>query len=68
MSCLPEIPDGSTIRAVLMLRTGLGWAVGVGFLIAGKIDAEQMAFADDKGAREAAIRLADRLDLQVYHG
>ena len=68
MSCLPQIPARSTIRAVLMLRIGLGWAVGAGFLVTGKIDSEQMVFADDKGARAAAIRLADRLDLQVYHG
>lgn len=68
MGCGPEIPDRSTVRAVLMLRAGPGWAVGAGFLVAGKIDAEQMSFADDEGAREAAIRLADRLDLQVFHG
>lgn len=60
-----EIPHRETIQVVLMLRTGLGWTVGVGGLLAGRIERDHMGFANERDARVAALALSDRLDLFV---
>lgn len=61
----PEIPERDRVQVVLMLRTGMGWTVGIGGIVAGRIERDAMAFATDRDARAAALTLSDRHDLMV---
>lgn len=65
MTCGPEIPERERVRVVLMQRTGLGWCVGIGFMVSGRIDEDRMAFLTEREARGAALALSDLRDLMV---
>lgn len=65
MSALNPIPERERLQAVLMQREGLGWAVGVGGVLAGRIERERSVHLDEHAARAAALMLSDRLDLLV---
>lgn len=65
MSALVEIPDRDRIEAVLMVRTGMGWTVGIGRVSAGKPEREREAHLTEREARAAALALSDRHDLLI---
>ena len=59
------IPARERLEAVLMIREGLGWSVGVGCLVAGRIERERTGHVAEQEAQEAALALSDRVDLIV---
>ena len=59
------IPDRDRLEAVLMLREGLGWAVGVGRLVGGRIERERSGHVAEREAHDAAVALGDCLDMLV---
>lgn len=63
MTALLALPHRERLRAVLMLREGSGWRVGVGSIVSGKIDEDHGGFNSDRSAERAALRLADERDL-----
>ncbi len=63
MSVLLRLPARERAQAVLMRRTGLGWAVGVASIVTGRLNDDAEAYWSEKDASTAAIALADRLDL-----
>lgn len=65
MSALNPIPERERLQAVLMHREGMGWAVGVGGVLAGRIERDRSVHLDERAARAAALGLSDRLDLLV---
>ncbi|MEH3121103.1 MAG: hypothetical protein PGN16_03840 [Sphingomonas phyllosphaerae] len=60
---LQPLPDRLRMRAVLMQRGRGNWRVGTGALTVGAIERDLVVYATEIEAHEAAIRLADRLDL-----
>ena len=65
MTALVRIPYRETMLAVLVVRSGLGWRVGIGRVATGRIDGGHESFAEQKEAAAAAIELADSRDLIV---
>lgn len=65
MTALKPIPTREDMQAVLMIRTGLGWTVGVGGVLAGTITSRARRCLDDKEATAAAVALSDELDLMA---
>jgi hypothetical protein len=65
VSVLHSIPARDRLEAVLMLREGMGWAVGIGCLVAGRIERERSAHMGEREAQAAALDLSDRFDLIV---
>ncbi|MCT8003283.1 hypothetical protein NZL82_15510 [Sphingomonas sanguinis] len=61
----PTTPDRETLEAVMLMRVGGGWAVGIGCLVAGEIGRERSSYLTDREAQAAALDLADRHDLIV---
>lgn len=60
---LVQLPARERLQAVLLVRTGLGWAVGVGSIVAGRIERDGSAYLTERDAERAALSLADRFDL-----
>lgn len=59
------IPVRERLEAVMMRREGLGWAVGIGCLVAGRIERDRSAHIEEDEAQATALELSDRLDLIV---
>lgn len=60
---LQPLPDRLRLRAVLMQRGRGNWRVGTGALTVGAIERDLTVHTTEIEAHDAAIALADRLDL-----
>lgn len=65
MSALVRVIPRDRIRAVLMVRRGLGWHVGIGGMLTGEIEGTATPYLSDREAEDAAMALADRHDLMA---
>lgn len=65
MSVLNAFPQREGLQAVLMLRRGLGYAVGVGGLVSGQFDGPAECHLSERDAQTAALALSDVHDLIV---
>lgn len=65
MTALNQASERERLEAVLMKRDGLGWAVGIGRLVAGEIERERTGHMAEGSALRAALILSDRFDLLV---
>ncbi|PZU77749.1 MAG: hypothetical protein DI530_12215 [Sphingomonas sp.] len=63
MTALVQVPDRDRLEVVLIERAGLGWAVGIGRLMARGIERDRTAFLMEREAIGAARRLADAGDM-----
>lgn len=68
MSALNRLPERTALRAALMIRSGLGWRVGIGPIATGEIDGEAEGFNLERHAERATLALADRHDLIAVRG
>ena len=63
MTVLVGVPDRDRLEVVLIERAGLGWAVGIGRLMARGIERDRTAFLMEREAIGAARQLADARDM-----
>ena len=68
MTTLVQCPRREVLRAVLIVPAGLGWHVGIGRVVTGRIEGNHEAFMDERSAQRAAIKLADAHDLMTLMG
>ena len=65
MTVLVGVPDRDRLEVVLIERDGLGWAVGIGRLMARGIERDRTAFIMEREAIAAACQLADACDMML---
>jgi hypothetical protein len=63
VTALVGVPDRDRLEVVLIERTGLGWAVGIGRLMARGIERDRTAYLMEREAIGAARQLADAGDM-----
>lgn len=68
MTVLVQCPRRDALRAVLIVPLGMGWHVGIGRVVTGRIEGDHEAFMDERSAQRAAIKLADAHDLIAVAG
>lgn len=63
MTAMVRIPARETMQAAILERAGLGWRLGVGRIVTGRIDRLVSCHLSEREAEKAAFDLADRDDL-----